>query len=124
MDWAAYAGGKKMFQSGDIGCTKKDFMVVETNGGATYMLYYSMLSFFYAISMWYIFFQIPKSHGMLKRFKKTENIPNVLDITARSSMHLGEEDVKTMVRELEADQKFNKKMFKQNSQIINNSELE
>ena len=100
MDWAAYAIGKKVFKSGDIGCTDKDFMVVETNSGATYMLYYSILSFFYAISMWYIFFQIPKSHGMLKRFKKTERIPDVLDITARSSMHLGEEDVKTMVREL------------------------
>ena len=56
MDWAAYAGGKAMFHSGDITCTEKDFLVIETNGGAGYMLYYSSLSFFYAISMWYIFF--------------------------------------------------------------------
>ena len=56
MDWAAYAGGKRMFASEDLWCTENNFMVVETNGGAGYMLYYSLLSFFYAIAMWYIFF--------------------------------------------------------------------
>ena len=124
MDWASYAGGKRMFATGGLGCTHKNFMVVETNGGAGYMLYYSLLSFFYAISMWYIFFQIPKNYGMLKKFTRRDKMPDILDMSVRSSMKLGEDDVKTLVKELESDRKFNSKMFKQNSQIINGSHLE
>jgi len=113
MDWAAYAGGKRMFDSGDLGCTDHNFMVVETNAGAGYMLYYSTISYFYAISMWYIFFQIPKNYGMLKKFKSIitqEKIPDVMNMSVRSSMKLDEDNLKTMVKELESDRKFNKSM--------------
>ena len=56
MDWFAYYGARKMFESGDLGCIKDAAMVVYSNPGAGYMLYYSLLSYFYAIAMWYIFF--------------------------------------------------------------------
>lgn len=39
-------------------------------------------------------------------------MPDILDMSVRSSMKLGEDDVKTLVKELESDRKFNSKMFK------------
>ena len=99
MDWAAYAGGKRNFQVGHLGCTDADFMVVETEKGAAYMLYYSILSYIYAFSMWFIFFQVPKNYGMLKKFHKIDKT-DIDALSLRSSMVGAEDNVKTMVREI------------------------
>ena len=122
MDWVAYYGARRMFDSGDLGCIKNQAMVVYTNSGATYMLYYTLLSYFYAITMWYIFFQIPKNYGMLKKFVN-KGMHDVEDMSVRSSMKYGEDNVKTMVKELESDRAFNSKMFK-NSQMLNGTLVE
>ena len=95
MDWAAYAGGKRNFQVGHLGCTEADFMVVETEKGAAYMLYYSILSYLYAFAMWFIFFQVPKNYGMLKKFQKIDKT-DIDALSLRSSMIGAEDNVKTM----------------------------
>ena len=100
MDWVAYYGARKMFASGDLRCVKDAAMIVKSNSGAGYMLYYSLLSYFYALSMWYIFFQIPKNHGMLKQFVQKEGMTDVEEISVRSSMKVVEDNVKTMVKEM------------------------
>jgi len=85
------------------------------------MLYYSILSYFYAFAMWFIFFQVPKNYGMLNKFHKVDKT-DIDALSLRSSMVGAEDNLKTMVREMSQDEKFHKTM-KRKSQIINGSTL-
>ena len=60
---------------------------------------------------------------MLKKFHKIDKT-DIHDISLRRSMQLGEDDVKTLVKELESDRKFHRSLLKQNSQIINGSTVD
>jgi hypothetical protein len=79
---------------------------------------YAIASYLYAFFMWYVFYLVPMKHGVVSR-QNLEGLNMIGDI----SLDLrDEENLKTVVRELEHDRRFSK--FQQNKAMMNRKNSE
>ena len=86
-------------------------MLVNSNLGAFYMFSLACSYYAYALVMWYIFFMVPSRFGQVSRLDVEQ-----LGIVGRESelLHLNdEENLKTVVRELEHDRRFTRMQIRQ-----------
>ena len=89
----------------DILCYNNRVIIINSNVGGTYMLAFSLVCYLYAFFMWYIFYQVPKKFGIVSR----RSVDDVAMIGDESAIIHDEENLKTVVRELDNDRRFNRK---------------
>lgn len=104
IDWSMFFGGKRAIANGDVLCFKKTVLLVNSNLGGLYMLAFAGSVYVYAIFMWYTFYQVPKKFGMITN----HNVSDLGGMTpaADTSIMLDEENLKTVIRELDYEKKF------------------
>ena len=104
-DWAVLFGGIMAVESNDLICYEHGTLFVNSNLGGFYMLFFSLQTYFYAIYMWYTFYQVPKKHGQINQ-RRVDDLEMLGD---QSTILMGEENLKTVVREFEHDRRFTKR---------------
>lgn len=62
---ALFVLGKTVITDDLIKCVKDSYLMVQTELGAVYLLFYSSMILLYSIAMWYIFYKIPFNHGLV-----------------------------------------------------------
>ena len=72
------------------------------------MFSFAVSVYIYAVFMWYTFYQIPKRYGVVSR-RNVDDIDGLLMPACDTSVYMDEENLKTVVRELEHDRRFTKK---------------
>lgn len=65
-DWIMFFSGQAAIRNLDLLCYKEDLILVNTNWGSLYMLTFTVSSYIYALFMWYVFYQVPKKHGVVQ----------------------------------------------------------
>ena len=65
LDWVEFLVGKHVVNSIDILCYNQIDILVNTNLGAFYMLCLSLIHYFYSITMWYVFYKVPRNLGVV-----------------------------------------------------------
>ena len=68
------------------------------------MIFYSAVEYMYALFIWFIFYYIPKRQGVMLR-RSVENVAPIGDESVLM-MDNEQENLKTVVRELEHDKRF------------------
>ena len=104
IDWIMHEAGKASIRNKDLLCYNKDYIIVNTNLGGLFMLFFTITAYFYALFMWYVFYYIPKKQGVVQ----DRNVEDLESIRSNSMILLDEENVKTVIRELDYDRKFTK----------------
>lgn len=110
IDWLTFYMGRVALTRGDLICYDRNVVLVNSNLGALYMLFLSLVYYSYAMFMWFTFYQIPKKFGQVTRFT-VDDVGFALG--NESTMHIleNEENLKTVVRELEHDRQFTKRQL-------------
>ena len=105
IDWILIVSGTAAIENEDLICYKGTFVLLNSNLGSLYMLVYTFVVYFYAAFMWYVFYEVPKRYGVVTR----RNVDDV-DMVGLDSTYLieNEENLKTVVRELDHDRRFTK----------------
>ena len=108
-DWIIFTTGRKTLREEDLYCYNDELILVMTNLGALYMLVFTCQIFCYAIFMWFVFYFVPMKAGMVSRRTVAD-----LEMLGHDSTVIieNEENLKTVVRELEHERKFVKKQIK------------
>ena len=57
--------GKTVITDDLIKCVNDSYLMVQTELGAVYLLFYSSMILIYSIAMWYIFYKIPYNNGLV-----------------------------------------------------------
>ena len=70
------------------------------------MLVFTIITYTYAMFMWYVFYQVPKKFGVVTR-RSVDDVADMIG-TGDTSIMMDEENLKTVVRELEHDRRFTK----------------
>ena len=111
LDWLTFSTGKAALNRGDLLCYGETIILVNSNMGAFYMVFLSLSYYGYALTLWYVFYWVPSKFGHVTRFK-VEDVG--LDVHDESQMLQleDEENLKTVVRELEHDRQFMKEQQK------------
>ena len=65
LDWVMFLAGRASVSNNDLICYKKTVILVNTNLGGLYMLAFSILAYIYATFMWYVFYNVPRSMGLV-----------------------------------------------------------
>jgi hypothetical protein len=65
LDWVYLIFGPKQLQNGNIACLNEKFIVVVDNKGAILLLVYTVVTYSYAAVMFYVFYYVPKSSGLV-----------------------------------------------------------
>ncbi len=56
LDWILVVSSKAAVENEDLICYKDTFILMNSNLGALYMMVYSLVVYFYAMVMWYVFY--------------------------------------------------------------------
>ena len=104
IDWLMFLGGKKSITNNDLLCYEKTILLVNSNLGGLYMLSFAVSVYIYAMFMWFTFYHIPKRFGVVSR-RNVDDVGGMIP-GCDSSIILDEENLKTVVRELEHDRRF------------------
>ena len=94
-------------------CYDTRVILVNTNIGGLYMLFYAIVSFAYAGFMWYTFYNVPNKFGIVSR-RSVEDVGLMIGHPESANLK-DEENLKTVVRALEHDRKFTKSQLIQAS---------
>ena len=106
IDWLIYFTGAIAIKNKDLLCYNKSVIVVNSNLGGFYMLAFSFVEYFYALFMWYAFYYVIRKYGGVTR-RSVDDVGILLD--GDTTIVENEENLKTVVRELEHDRRFTKK---------------
>ena len=104
LDWVEYLAGSKVLHTDNILCYHGIDILVNTNLGAFYMLFLSLIHYFYSMTMWYVFYKVPQNLGVVSN-RNLEKIGTEGD-TSRASIIRNDDNLTTIVRELEHDREF------------------
>lgn len=55
-DWTTFYLGMVSLQNNDLLCYQKDIILVNSEVGGLYMLLVTMVAYFYALFMWFVFY--------------------------------------------------------------------
>lgn len=104
IDWLMFFGGKIAIANKDLLCYKKTVLLVNSNLGGLYMLSFAVSVYIYAMFMWYTFYQVPKRYGVVTH----RDVSDLGGMTPGndSSIILDEENLKSVIRELDNDRRF------------------
>ena len=104
IDWSIFYLGKLAIQGNDLICYQRDIILVNSEVGGLYMFLLTTVAYFYALFMWYVFYQIPKRYGVVSR----RSVDDVEMIGKHESFMYreDEENLKTVVREFENEKRF------------------
>ena len=106
LDWVMFLAGRASVTNNDLICYKKTVILVNTNLGGLYMLAFSILAYIYATFMWYVFYNVPRSMGLVTS-RTVDDIGGLIR-SHTGSIYENEENIKTVIRELDYDRKFTK----------------
>ena len=106
VDWIMFLSGKATIHNKEILCYKENYVLVNSNLGGLYMLVFTIITYTYAMFMWYVFYQVPKKFGVVTR-RSVDDVADMIG-TGDTSIMMDEENLKTVVRELEHDRRFTK----------------
>lgn len=118
IDWIMFVGGEAALNNKDILCYDNSIMLVNSNMGSFYMLFFSLSCYFYAFFMWYTFYQVPKKFGVVSR----RSVDDVAMLGDESAIIHDEENLKAVVRELDNDRRFIKQQQNKKFQKDSNSD--
>lgn len=62
-DWTIYEVGNYQLQKGDLVCSRWETLQPTDSNGSLYMFWYTILTYLYALVMWFTFYRIPKKYG-------------------------------------------------------------
>lgn len=105
IDWLMYFSGELALKNKDLLCYEKTTIIVNSNLGALFMLFFGVVEWFYALFMWYAFYYVIRKFGVVTR-RSVDDVNMLLD--GDTTIIENEENLKTVVRELEHDRKFTK----------------
>ena len=108
IDWMMFLGGKKSISNSDLICYDKTILLVNSNLGSLYMLSFGVSVYTYAMFMWFTFYQVPKRFGVVSR-RHVDDVGGTVTPGCDTSIYLDEENLKTVVRELDYDRRFTRK---------------
>lgn len=60
-----YLLGYDAIENGEILCASKQFLIIHSEMGGLYMLFYTICLFGYSIIMWYVFYRLPFKNNMV-----------------------------------------------------------
>lgn len=60
IDWLTFFWGRRVIGENDLLCYNGNTILVNSNTGGMYMIFYSAVEYMYAMFMWYTFYQVPK----------------------------------------------------------------
>lgn len=108
IDWVMFLGGKTAINNSDLLCFDKTILLVNSNLGGLYMLAFGVSVYTYAMFMWFTFYQVPKRFGVVQR-RHVDEIGDIPAPNSDTSIYIDEENLKTVVRELDYDRRFTRK---------------
>lgn len=108
IDWLMFLGGKASITNSDLLCYDKTILLVNSNLGGLYMLSFGVSVYTYAMFMWFTFYQVPKKFGVVSR-RHVDDVGAMVAPGCDTSIYLDEENLKTVVRELDYDRRFTRK---------------
>ena len=105
IDWIMLTTSHVAIKNQDLICYKDTFVLLNSNMGSLYMWAFCLVLYFYALFMWYIFYFVPRKYGVVQR----RTVDDV-DMLGHDSTYIleNEDNLKTVVRELEHDRRFTK----------------
>ena len=106
LDWVEFLVGSECLSSNAIICYKGIDILVNTNLGAFYMLCLSLIHYFYSITMWYVFYKVPKNLGVVSSINRNLEKIGTEGDQSRASIKRNDDNLTTIVRELEHDREF------------------
>ena len=119
VDWVTFLSGQATLRNKDILCYNNTIILVNSNLGSFYMMVYEWVCYGYAFFMWFIFYQVPKKFGVVSR-RSVDDVDMI--IGDESTIIHDEENLKTVVRELDYDRRFTRNQ--QNKCSSSNSDQE
>jgi hypothetical protein len=60
-----YFLGEEAISSGGLICMQKQYLIVATNTGAAYFLFYTFTILLYSVVMYYVFYKIPFKYNLV-----------------------------------------------------------